>query len=60
MSFIHEDPEFRELVAIVADEAGIAPALIEKDYWVTHVLWALHKTGLEVWFKERGAGGDGD
>ena len=25
--------------------------LVEKDYWVTHVLWSLHDLGLEVWFK---------
>ena len=26
-------------------------ALIEKDYWVTHTLWGLHETGLDIWFK---------
>jgi hypothetical protein len=26
-------------------------SLIEKDYWVTHTLWALQNLGLEVWFK---------
>lgn len=51
MSFVHEDPQFAELLHIVARETGIAAALIEKDYWVTHTLWALHETGLEIWFK---------
>ena len=51
MSFVHDDVEFPQLVGIVARETGIAAALIEKDYWVTHTLWALHETGLEVWFK---------
>ena len=51
MSFVHEDPDFQQLVGIVARETGIAGALIEKDYWVTHTLWALHETGLEIWFK---------
>lgn len=51
MSFIHEDPEFPQLLGIVARDAGIAAALVEKDYWVTHCLWALHETGLEIWFK---------
>jgi predicted nucleotidyltransferase component of viral defense system len=51
MSFVHEDPEFGQLVQIVARETGIAAALIEKDYWVTHTLWALHQTGLDIWFK---------
>lgn len=51
MSFVHEDGEFQQLLGIVARETGIAAALIEKDYWVTHTLWALHGTGLEIWFK---------
>ena len=41
MSFVHEDPEFERLLAIVARDTGISEALIEKDYWVTHTLWAL-------------------
>ena len=38
MSFVHEDPEFEQLLGIVARGAGISEALIEKDYWVTHTL----------------------
>jgi hypothetical protein len=45
VSFIHDDPDFPQLLAIVARETGIAAALVEKDYWVTHCLWALHETG---------------
>ena len=51
MSFVHEDGEFGQLLNIVARENGIAAALIEKDFWVTHTLWALHRTGLDIWFK---------
>ena len=51
MSFVHEDGEFGQLLEIVARETGIAAALIEKDYWVTHTLWALHLGGLDIWFK---------
>lgn len=51
MSFVHEDKEFEQLLAIVARDTGISEALIEKDYWVTHTLWALHETGLDIWFK---------
>ncbi len=51
MSFLHNDPEFGQLLRIVAREHGIAEALIEKDYWVTHVLWAIHQTDLDIWFK---------
>jgi hypothetical protein len=51
MTFVHEDSDFQHLLGIVARETGIAAALIEKDYWVTHTLWALHQTGLDIWFK---------
>jgi hypothetical protein len=51
MTFVHQDAEFPQLVQIVARSTGIAAALIEKDYWVTHTLWAIHRTGLGVWFK---------
>jgi predicted nucleotidyltransferase component of viral defense system len=51
MAFVHQEREFQNLLGIVARETGITAALIEKDYWVTHTLWALHETGLEIWFK---------
>ena len=51
MIFVHEDPEFVALLARVSAETGIAAALVEKDYWITHSLWALHRTGLSIWFK---------
>ncbi len=25
--------------------------MVEKDYWVTHSLWALQQSGLSIWFK---------
>ena len=51
MRFVHEDREFENLLGIAARETKIAAALVEKDYWVTHTLWALHETGLDIWFK---------
>ncbi|MDY0001236.1 MAG: nucleotidyl transferase AbiEii/AbiGii toxin family protein [Polyangia bacterium] len=51
MSFIHQDADFPQLVQIVAQSTGIAAALIEKDYWVTHTLFSIHQTGLDIWFK---------
>ena len=51
MSLPHQDRDFADLVAVVAGRRRLAPALVEKDYWVTHVLWGLHRLGLEVWFK---------
>ncbi len=51
MSFVHDDPEFDGLLQIVAKQRGLGVALVEKDYWVTHTLWALHAQGFDVWFK---------
>jgi hypothetical protein len=49
--FLHDHPDFGALLSIVAGRQGVAVALVEKDYWVTHTLWALVDSGLRVWFK---------
>lgn len=51
MTYIHESEEFEALLAIVAEKMEIGEALIEKDYWVTHTLWAIQHSGLEIYFK---------
>ena len=51
MAFIHEDPEFDDLLRIVAERRGLSIGVVEKDYWVTHTLWAIQHQGFEVWFK---------
>lgn len=51
MTFIHDDPQFADLLRVVAANRGLGVSLVEKDYWVTHALWALHAQGFEVWFK---------
>jgi hypothetical protein len=51
MTFIHNDAEWADLLQIVADHVGRDIALVEKDYWVTHTLWALHDQGFTIWFK---------
>jgi hypothetical protein len=53
MRFLHEDREFEDLLRAVAQQhpQRIGVALIEKDYWVTHALWALQQQGFELWFK---------
>src|SRR4051812_48816021 len=48
---IHDDAEFDALLQIVAQTRRLGVALVEKDYWVTHTLWALHAQGFDVWFK---------
>jgi hypothetical protein len=42
---LHRHPQFNDLIAIVADEMKIVPALVEKDYWIMHSLWGLQQTG---------------
>jgi hypothetical protein len=32
--YLHNHPEFADLIRIVAEAKGIDPALIEKDYWI--------------------------
>lgn len=52
MTFIHEHPEFKDLLDIVAAEGPLASAaMVEKDYWICHTLWALERSGLHFWFK---------
>jgi len=52
VTFIHNDPEFPLLLEAVADLGPLrAAALVEKDYWVTHALWALQRNGFALWFK---------
>lgn len=49
--YVHQDPDWPDLLGIVAEAVGQQVAMVEKDYWVTHTLWALHQQGFEIWFK---------
>lgn len=49
--YIHQHPEFRELLGILADETGIQATLIEKDYWIMHVLHGLKLQGYDFELK---------
>jgi hypothetical protein len=51
--YLHNHPEFADLIRIVAEEKGIAPALVEKDYWIMHCLHGLQQLGLK--FELKGA-----
>ncbi len=52
MRFVHQNrQEFADLIEIVAAERGLRRSIVEKDYWVTHALWALSVAGFDVWFK---------
>lgn len=41
--YLHNHPQFADLIRIVAAERGIDPAMVEKDYWLMHSLYGLQK-----------------
>ena len=49
--YLHDHKEFVSLINIVAEEKGIDPELIEKDYWIMHVLYGLKTQGFQFELK---------
>lgn len=49
--FLHERRDFDQLLAVVADERGLDPTLVEKDYWIMHCLWGLQAQGFQFELK---------
>src|SRR4051794_25095790 len=49
--FLHNHPQFADLIRIVAAEKGIDPALVEKDYWIMHCLYGLQQLGFTFQLK---------
>lgn len=49
--FLHERRDFGQLLALVADEQGLDPMLVEKDYWIMHCLWGLQAQGFQFELK---------
>ncbi len=49
--FLHEHPRFEKILSAVANVRRLQAPLVEKDYWITHTLWAIEKAGLRVYFK---------
>jgi hypothetical protein len=43
VNYLHHHPEFADLLRIVAEEKGILPGLVEKDYWIMQVLHGLQQ-----------------
>jgi hypothetical protein len=41
--YLHNHKDFPELLRIVGDELKILPGLVEKDYWIMHVLYGLQQ-----------------
>ncbi len=50
-NYLHERLDFVDLLRILEQETGIQIQLIEKDYWIMHVLYGLKKQGLDFELK---------
>jgi hypothetical protein len=44
--FLHDRSDFDQLLRVVANDRGLAPVLVEKDYWIMHGLWGLQNQGF--------------
>ena len=51
IDYLHNHKDFPALLRIVSDEMGVAAGLIEKDYWIMHVLYGLKNQGFEFELK---------
>jgi hypothetical protein len=49
--YLHDLNDFPDLLRIIEDETGIQAALIEKDYWLMHVLYGLKAQGFNFELK---------
>ncbi|CAI2717537.1 nucleotidyl transferase AbiEii/AbiGii toxin family protein [Nitrospina watsonii] len=49
--YLHDHPEFPDLIRAVAAERNIDPYLAEKDYWIMHCLYGLKQAGYDFQLK---------
>ena len=49
--YLHNHSQFDSLLRILEEETGILAGLIEKDYWITQVLYGLKKQGFHFELK---------
>ena len=45
--YLHELNEFPDLLRILEKELAIQAYLIEKDYWIMHVLYGIKMQGFQ-------------
>lgn len=50
-NYLHQRKDFLDLINLIADEKSIEPFLVEKDYWIMHVLYGLRKQGFDFELK---------
>lgn len=51
MDYLHNHKDFADLLRILEEENQILAGLIEKDYWIMHVLYGLKKQGFNFELK---------
>jgi hypothetical protein len=49
--YLHNLKDFPDLLRIVEQETGILAGLVEKDYWIMHILYGLKKQGFSFEMK---------
>ena len=49
--YLHNHKNFRDLLRIVGAELSIEYGLVEKDYWIMHVLYGLKQQGFQFELK---------
>lgn len=49
--YLHELSEFPDLLQIIENETGILAFLVEKDYWIMHVLYGLKAQNFQFELK---------
>jgi len=49
--YLHNHKDFAALLRIVGNEINIEPGLVEKDYWIMHVLYGLKQQGYQFELK---------
>ena len=49
--YLHNHPNFNDLILILSNELSISPILIVKDYWIMHCLYGLQSQGLDFQMK---------
>ncbi len=51
LNYLHNHPEFKELLRAVEHQKKIDSSLVEKDYWIMHCLYGLQQEGFEFELK---------
>lgn len=53
LDYLHNHPEFSELLRTVDRKLNIEQSLVEKDYWIMRVLYGLQQGGYTLFESSR-------